>query len=111
ELAAGVVDQDVDPAELAEHGGDERLDLRRLADVAGPGDDGAAGGAQLLGGGVELVLGPAADRDARAEPHHLACGGQADAAAAAGDDGDLIAKDAGGEDALGLGAGRLHALT
>src|SRR3954465_11974633 len=53
----------------------------------------ARGAARVPRRGVELVLGPAGDRDARAEPRLLARGGQTVAATAAGDDGDLIAKD------------------
>ena len=107
ELAAGVVDQDVDLAPRRDHLLDERLDLLGLADVARRGEHAIAGG-QLGDGGVELVDGAAADRDPGAEPEQLARRRQPDPRAAAGDDRDLIGERAGREDLLGRGGRSGH---
>ena len=66
--AAGVVDEEVDPAERLRGAGDEVLNLLGIGDV-GPlrVDD-----AQLLGRGEDLVLVAGADRDADALADELA---------------------------------------
>ena len=63
----GVVDEDVDPAELADHGVDHGLDRGLLGDVGDMHHRLGAGGLDLLGGLLGLVArGPRIDDDRRA---------------------------------------------
>src|SRR5690606_24617190 len=91
--AAGVVDEDVDAAELVDRALDEPDDCFLVFDV---GRHGEAAVAALLGDsrgrGFELVDGAAADDDAGAQLCELERGGIADAGRPAGDD-----RDAAGE--------------
>ena len=52
---AGVVDDEVDGAELGDGAGDELLDVRVVGDIAGTGEDFDAGGAGLIRGNGERV--------------------------------------------------------
>ncbi len=80
--AAGVVDEEIDPAERLRGAGDEILNLLGIGHV-GPlrVDD-----AQLFGRGEYLVLVACADRDAHALAHELAGDRSADPFRAAGDE-------------------------
>jgi hypothetical protein len=86
---AGIVDEDVDPPELAARALDHRGEVGTLGDVGG-GGDGASSHLPYLGGGAfragAIQLG---DDDVRAQLCQLERGGASDAAARAGDDGDL----------------------
>ena len=84
--AAGVVDEEVDPAERLGGARDEVAYLLGIGDV-GPlrVDDGAVR-AQLLGRRQHLVLVPCADRHAHALAHELAGDRGADPLRAAGDE-------------------------
>ncbi len=88
ELAAGVVDQAVDAAVAVEHEADGRLDLRRVADVAGRevacSTALAHVGGDLGGDGLQLGLRPAQDHHLGAEAGQLVGDAPADAAAAPG---------------------------
>ena len=66
--AAGVVDEEVDPAERLRGAGDEVAHLLGVGDVGGL----RVGGADLLARGEHLVLVPGADRDAGALADELA---------------------------------------
>ncbi len=98
ELAAGVVDERIDPAVAGEHRGDRRLHLRLLADVAHVDRADAARGFDLALHRGQFVGVAADDRDGRAERRELVRSAAADSRAAAGDDGDLALQQAGCED-------------
>ena len=106
ELAAGVVDERVDAAVTREHGRDRRLHLRLLADVADVGRADAAGVLDLALHRRELVGLAADDGDRGAERRQLVRGAAADPRAAAGDQRDLAAHQAGREDRSVGGHGR-----
>src|SRR5262249_42204629 len=87
---AGVVDEDVDPAEPLGDLVDHAVDLGARGDVGGDGDAGAAVGAELVGQapggiGVEVV-----DDDRRAVAGELPADGAADATGGPGDDSDAV---------------------
>ena len=92
DVDAGVVDEDVDAAEIAGdalgHGGDGGL----VGDVGGDGDRLGAASRQLGDRGVRLRLVAADDRDRGAGFGQSAGHAEPDAAIAAGDDGDLAAE-------------------
>src|SRR5262249_26963660 len=93
ELPAGVVHEDVGVAQRGFGGRDERGDLLDLADVARRGEELRARRAvflEIVQRLVELLFLPSADRDLRAELHERGRGREADAAPAAGDDGDFV---------------------
>ena len=88
---AGVVDQDVDAAELGDGRRHRRLDLRLVAQVGGEGQGAAAVGFDLGGGGVDRAGQPGMgfgrlgeDRHVRAVARRPPGDRQPDAAAAAG---------------------------
>src|SRR6202041_1926692 len=97
-LAAGIVDQSVDPAVRAKHRIDRGNDHRLVADIADMAGDPAA---ILLDLGLdlgELFGGASQDRDVGAERCELMRGAAADAAAATGDDNGLIPEQIGPKD-------------
>jgi hypothetical protein len=82
---AGVVDEDVEVAQLGLDPLDQRLGLGRVADVRAGGDP-ADLGSDRLGG---ILAGAVVDGDLRPAPGQLARDGSADAARPAGDERDL----------------------
>jgi hypothetical protein len=89
---AGVVDQQIDRPEVDLDGADAVLDLLRVGDVAGDGERPAAVLRQVLGGALERVLVAGADRHPRAAAGELPRQHEAEAARAAGDEGDFVAE-------------------
>ena len=87
--AAGVVDEDVDFAELLERRLGERVDLRRDGDVGRHDQAFAAGLFDGVGGFVELRLGARGGDDVGARHCELHRHRAAEAAAGAGDDCDF----------------------
>ena len=87
---AGRVDEHVDAAEALDGGRDERLRLLARGDLAGVDVDALAGRVEGVAGGLELGLAGAAEDDARALLEEALRCGAADAAAAAGDQDDLV---------------------
>ena len=83
---AGVVDEDVEVAELRLDPLDERLRLGRVADVRADGDTADLGGDRLS---ASSLPGAVVDRDLRAAARQLAGDGRADPARAPGDERDL----------------------
>ncbi len=88
---AGIVDADIDAAEFGDGLVDRRHHLRLVADIAQDRQRLAAGGADLLGGGVDGALelrmrlgGLGGDRDIGAVPRGAQRDREPDAAAAAG---------------------------
>src|SRR6202041_2427512 len=99
-LAAGIVDQSVDPAVRAKHRIHRGNDHRLVADIADMAGDPAA---VLLDLGLdlgELFGGASQDRDVGAECCELMRGAATDAAAAAGDDNGPIPEQIGPKDGL-----------
>ena len=84
----GVVDHHVDPAVVLHDGVDQRLDLRLVGDVAGPGGDGvlAVGRGQLGAGGGQPPLVLVADHHLGALFQAASRGGGADAGSGRGGD-------------------------
>ena len=87
--AAGVVNQDVDFAELLDRRLGERVDLRRDGDVGRHDQAFAAGFFDGVGGLVELRLGARGRDDVGARLGELHRHRAAETAAGAGDDGDF----------------------
>ncbi len=86
--AADGVDQDVDPPEALDRvSRDHALGIGLVGRVGDDGQALATGGLDPRDGGVERVLGPAADDDLRAGPGEGLGQRRADGAAAARDDG------------------------
>ena len=96
--AAHVVDDDVEPAELAERRLGQRGDEVEVGQVAGHHDGPTAGGLHLLGDGTQLVLGAGGQHDVGSRLGQRDRGGGADAAPAGGDDGDLVGDEESIED-------------
>ena len=96
DIGGRIVDQDIDPAELAMGGVDELADVGGAPDVACQGID-PAGAIRDFGGdllkGLELA---AADDDRGAFAGERFRDGSSDAAAGAGDDGDFVCESEGG---------------
>jgi hypothetical protein len=87
----GAVDQNIDAPERRQHGGHHGLDGRIVAGVGPKAAHPAAGHARKLrGGGFERGRIARHERDARAFAGELARHRLADAAASAGDDGNLV---------------------
>src|SRR5262249_6451064 len=86
----GVVDQDVQGAELSERRVEQPGDLRFDADVGGGLQAGPARPADLLGCPGDYVRVAVVDDDACALPGEAAGDAPADAAAGTSDDGDLV---------------------
>jgi len=78
---ARVVHRDIDPAVASDDLLDHRFDLGRLADIA---RDREGVRPELGDRGIELGLGPAADRDLGAEPHEFERGREPNSGPAAG---------------------------
>ncbi len=94
---AGVVDENVHPAEIFEDARAQRGDLRRIGDVGGVGEGGVGPDRVEFGGDAGGIgLGAAHDRDAGAAGGELQRDRAADAAPGPRDDGDLIFKRIGG---------------
>jgi len=75
-------------AEALDRGVHDALGLARLADVGADGDAGGAGRVDLRARGLERLLPPAGEDDARAAPGELERRGPADPGPAAGDERD-----------------------
>jgi hypothetical protein len=88
----GVVDHHVDPAVMPDGAVDQRLDLRLVGHVAGPGGDGgvAVRLGQLVAGGGQPPLVLVADHHPGALLQAAAGGGGADAGAGGGGDDDYF---------------------
>ncbi len=84
---AGVVDQDIDPAQPCDRRLGQLRDLRRVGDIAGDGQGAPALGAQLLGDPLDLGAAAGAERHIRAGHGQRQRDRAADAAPGAGDDG------------------------
>ena len=82
---AGVVDQDVESAELAIHGGEERAGVFDPADI-GYGAEDSAEALHFRNGSIDGCLRASADGDGGAIVQQAFGDGAADAAGAAGDD-------------------------
>jgi hypothetical protein len=85
DVRPGVVDENVDAAELLRDGLDEAADLGLVGHVAGVHAN-AFGGAQAVGGGLQLRLVAAGDRHRGPLREHRPCRRQPDAAAPACDE-------------------------
>ena len=89
-VAAGIVDEDIDAAEVAERLLDEGFAAFAGGDVGGDGEDIATvRGADLGGGGFKDILAAGTDGDAAAFADEFGGAGLADAFAAASDKGDF----------------------
>jgi hypothetical protein len=96
ELAAGVVDEQVDPAVALQRLVDQTLHLIILADVASVGADASVG---PQGGGLDQRLGTAAgDNHLGTQRGELQRGHAAEPRSSAGDDRDLAVENAVAED-------------
>jgi hypothetical protein len=94
EVAGGVVDQDVEAAEVLHRALDHLVDLLGLAHVELHGERVDAGGAQRGAPGLEMLRVAAGDGDARAERAQPFRDGETDPRAAAGDHRDPIVQQA-----------------
>ena len=99
----GVVDDDVDPAEAVHGGADGAGDVVVVADIADQRQRPAAGGLDLFGGGVDGALQLGVGLAGLGQQHHVGAvpgraqrDGQADAAAAAGDEDGAVPEGTGG---------------
>jgi hypothetical protein len=99
-LPAGIVDQKIQPSEVAERRCDDRLHALLLADVAGVAARLAAGIRDLARDGLELVLLAADQRHFRAERGELMRRAAANAAAGPGHDAGLTCEQVGTEDRI-----------
>ena len=87
---AGVVDEDVDPAEPLEGRGHEPIEFRGARDVAVNVEDGRAVRPERLRGACEALGVAPADRHRRALGREPPGRGEAQSVGAASDDGDLV---------------------
>jgi hypothetical protein len=90
EAAAGVVDHDVDPAEVVNHPVDQSGEVLDVADVDGTGHRDAASGLNFGGDLVDVALGASGHRDGRAGTGQGARDLGTDTATAASDDRDAV---------------------
>ena len=100
DAVARVVDEHVDPPELAERLRHGLVHLRGVADVAGHRERAPPLRAHLRGHGIEHGASAAARHHVGADPRQLERDGAPDALAGAGHDGDAIAKRVGGKGVL-----------
>ena len=87
--SARVVEQNINAAELFDHGIEEALDVGGLEHVGGYRQHFATEAADFRRGFVEVFLTACANRHFGAFTRELYCGGAANAVAAAGDNSDL----------------------
>ena len=100
-MSAGVVDEDVDAAEVLERLADHRCDLVVVADVDGKGERAGADRFDLCGGFFQWLGTASGDDDVGAGAGEIERGGAADAGAAAGHQGDRAAVDVGTQNLAG----------
>jgi hypothetical protein len=98
ELAAGVVDEQIEAPVTVEDGVDEGSDRVLVADVGDDGRRAPAESPDLLPGLLDRTFPAAAADDGRAEPRELQCGLAAEPGPGPGDEADAAVEEAGGED-------------
>jgi hypothetical protein len=85
--AAGVVEQQIEPAEVLAHGVEKAFHRTRVTHVGRHGQRAVRGQAEVCHRGIERGLAPAGEHHAPAGVGQRTRGGLADAGAAAGDQG------------------------